>query len=189
MANLCDTTYQIIGNEVSIKKLHDYLSDMAKGSVLGRISMFDIYENLGFKKDYYRRGMIYDVTKCNDNHLSIHTETAWDGCHELIKAMVATFDDGLDVAYIEVENGMCIYNVHNTDSYDFDAKYYVNAWDDEQGGCCDDYYPSLPPVIESFCEMFDYDRGDRTDEEMLKVIKDYKFEDGSYFYVNEFVFV
>ena len=54
MANLCDTTYQIIGNEVSIKKLHDYLSDMAKGSVLGRISLFDIYEDLGFKKDYYR---------------------------------------------------------------------------------------------------------------------------------------
>lgn len=193
MANNCDTTYKITGTKKAVMDFWHALQDMGEKS--SNIYLSDIADYYGIdwkKKGISVRGHIYfsDLTsKPEENFylLTVNTDTAWSGCHELFHEINKVLWDELSISYLEIEPGCDIYCVH--DEGDFFTEECAVSCDGEPFE--DIWYAlfdTIDSAIEYWCDKTGESRNGRTQEEMLKFIEQYEYEfDDTYFYINPLI--
>jgi hypothetical protein len=142
------------------------------------------------------RGKIIDADyyvndKDEEYCISLTTETAWVGCHEVFYKIRNLIDEDIIISYREMESGCEVYNVVDDTNY-FTEECCVNCSGDVFGeDVCDELFDTTELAVEYWCECMNinWDKENKSVEEMLKLIKNFKYEDdNTYFYINEFTF-
>lgn len=193
MANRCDTTYRITGAKESVMNLWNTLESM---EVNGKDVWLDrLAEHYGIdyrKKGISVRGHIYSAScevdeKTGFTILTIDTDTAWTGCHELFSAISRTMKGTLSISYKEIEPGCDIYFEHDEGDF-FPEECCVSSYGEPFEAVYADDYATVTDAINYWCCKMDFERGDKTDEEMLDLIGDYTYEsEDTYFQIHPFI--
>ena len=132
MANNCDTQYKLTGSRKAVNDLWNTLQKMAVNKK--DVYLYRLAEHYGIdyeKKGFSVRGYIYfaelDLNEENEYYvLTIETDTAWAGCHDLFYAINEILEDELSISYWEIEPGGNIFSVHDENDF-FPENYYVSA--------------------------------------------------------------
>ena len=192
MANTCDTQYKITGERKAVADLWNtingfnvnqkdvWLCDVAKHYGID-------YEQMGISV----RGHIYWAEyEENENYalLSFDTETAWTACNDFFNALNEKFEGAFSISYREIECGCGIFYVHDEGEY-FPEECCVSAYGEPFEAMNEEPFDTLADAIEFWCEKTGIKRGERSDEEMLEYIDQYKYKDeDTFFFINEFEF-
>ncbi len=193
MANLATTCYKIqVQDEKVAQDIYNTLQqlDEKKG---WNIRLCDLAEHYGidYEKEHISvRGSIYYFDIDNDNMvLTIETESAWTGCHELFDAINEKLGDCLQVNYRCIECGCEIFEVRDSGDF-FPEECIVSASGEPFDDCMEDPYDSVYDAIEFWLGKMKIDRDGRTDKELLDLIESYEYEsEDTYFYIHEIEFV
>ena len=115
------------------------------------------------KKGFSVRGYIYfaelDLNEENEYYvLTIETDTAWAGCHDLFYAINEILEDELSISYREIEPG-------------------GNLFED----ICE-IYNTIADVIKEWCSKTGIKQEKRSDEEMMEFINEYEYENDDTFF-------
>ncbi len=194
MANLATTTYKVTGTQEAVNDLWNKLQEMEVYSK--NVWLGDLAKSYGIDFEEKRirvRGHIYwaeyEEDKENDVYLlSFETETAWDACNELFFEINRILNDELGISYRCCECGCEVFYTHDEDNY-FPEECCVNSNGEPFEDACEEMYDSIEDAIQEWCDKMELERGDRTEEEMVKYINDYEYEeDETYFYIYTFTF-
>ena len=121
--------------------------------------------------------------------LTFVTETAWDATTELFEEINHMLWDELSISYRVCECGCEVYYVHDEGNF-FPEQAVVSSSGNVFGEAFDDLYNTVADAIKEWCEKMHIEQGERTDEEMLNFINEYKYDDDyTYFYIRIFTFV
>lgn len=195
MANNCDTIYKITGSQKAVNNLWNRLQSM-------NVNIKDIWlDNLAksYGIDYAKRnisvrGHIYyadfEVDEINERYvLTVETDTAWSGCHNLFFAINETLQGEMNISYREIECGCEIFTVHDEENF-FPEECCVNSSGNPFEDVCSDIYDTVKDAINEWCEKTGISQGTRSDKQMVEYINDYEYEDvDTYFYINTFTFI
>lgn len=191
MANICDTTYKVIGTSKALNDLYNTIRKLEeKGK--GYVRLYELAEHYGIdyeERQICVRGSIYfyEMDELNEV-LTIGTETAWAGCHELFHAINDRLDDELSFSWREVEPGCSIYSVHDENDF-FPEECMVSANGEPFEDGMEDAFDYISEAIAYWCEAMKFERNNRSHDEMLALIRNYEYSDeDTYFYINEFEF-
>lgn len=194
MANNCDTSYKITGAKKSVLDLWNTLESMGVNEK--DIWLDTLAERYGIdyrSKAIHVRGHIYSASREEDKEedtviLTIDTDTAWTGCHELFLAINKTMRGTLSISYREIEPGCDIYCVHDEGDF-FPEECCVSSCGEPFEAVYADEYATITDAINYWCGKMQFNRQGRTDEEMLSLISEYEYEDeDTYFYIHPFIF-
>lgn len=186
MANCCDTTYKITGTSEAMESLSEALTILGGGSYTELSKLAD-YFGIDWKAKHISvRGSIYHKS-LSDNVITICTDTAWTGCHDLFRAINKALGNELSISWREIEPGCEVFNVHDEGRF-FPEECYVTAC----GGPFDeaeDCYDSVYDAIETWCSLMKVERAGRSDDEMEAFIEDFEYEtDDTCFNIHRFDF-
>lgn len=194
MANTCTTTYKVTGSRKAVNDLWNTLQGMEVNSK--NVWLCDLAEHYGVdfeKRQISVRGHIYyaDMDTCDDAEhclLTIETETAWTGCHDLFRAINRKLKDELSISYREIESGCGIYCVHDEGGF-FTEECCVSSEGGPFEDAYEDIYPTVADAIKAWCDRTGVEQGDRIQNEMLDFIEEYEYEnEDTYFNINIFEF-
>jgi hypothetical protein len=185
MANSCFTTYKITGSENAVETLYknivafnEHYLPLCKLATSFGINYKEL--NIGV------RGNIINHSKDEDNVITIEVESAWTGCHELFFEINKKLEMELSISYREEESGCEVFYIHDEGDF-FPERFVVDCCGDEWEEEGYEYFNTIEEVIDSWCKSMNYDRGDKSIEEMKDIIYDYEYEDeNSYFNIYEF---
>ena len=194
MANQATTLYRISGTHKAVSEFWNTLQSM-------EVNSKDIWLNTlaeKFSIDYEAkqicvRGHIYRAEYEEDNAngyylLSIETESAWDACNDLFEEINRHFNDELSISWRVCECGCEVYYVHDEENH-FPEEACVSSSGEPFEDAYDDIYDTVADAIKEWCSKMNIEQGERTDEEMMDFINDYKYEsEDTYFYIHTFVF-
>ena len=192
MANCCDTLYKITGSRKAVNDLWTTLQNMEVNSK--NIWLDDLAKFYGIdyeKRHISVRGHIYYSAlevdaDGNRDVLTIETDTAWTGCHDLFRAIGEVLWNELNISYREIESGCEIYAVHDEENF-FPEECCVDAYGEIFDDVCSDVYDTVENAIKVWCERTGQSQGGRTIDEMLDYINDFVYDDvDTYFYINRF---
>ncbi len=191
MANLATTTYKVTGTR---KAVNDLWNTLQKMGVNGRdVPLYELAEHYGIdykSKNFSVRGHIYwaeyEEDPANDHYLlSFDTETAWNACTELFVEINHLLWDELSISYRICEAGNYIYCVHDEGSF-FTDEVAVSSCGEPFEEAYDDIYETKA-AINVWCEKMNIQQGQRTDEEMIDYINEYKYDNQyTFFLINKF---
>ncbi len=192
MANLCDTQYKITGERNAVADLWNTLQEMnvdEKNVWLGDLAK---HYGIDYKaKGFSVRGEIYWAEyEENEDYalLSFDTETAWAACNDFFDALNDKFEGAFSISYREIECGWGIFCVHDEGEH-FPEECCVSAYGEPFEVMHEEPFDTLADAIELWCEKTGIKRGERSDEEMLEYIDQYKYKDeDTFFFINEFEF-
>lgn len=191
MANTCDTAYKLYGSKESINSIWNVLTEM--GIEEDIVWLWDLAEHCGIdyeERGYSVRGNIWSAT-CPETEdeistMVIRTETAWVGCHEVVRAIIEKAGgEDISISYMEIEPGCEVFCIHDEQDF-FPFEYYATAsgiFEDIEG-----VYTTMDEAIEAWAEAADQERLSDNNE-MMKVIERFNEEhmdDGDYFKIYEF---
>ena len=189
MANICNTIYKITGETNAFMNLYKTLKQLNVFENDTDISLYQLAEayNIDYEKRQISvRGHIYYADYAfekDDDYfvISIETDTAWTGCHDLFHAINQKLNGNLSISYRETEPGCNIYCVHDEGDF-FPEECMVAA-----GGklFCDidgDCFQSVGDAINEWCETMNYERKEMADSDMLSIIENYEYEDENTFF-------
>lgn len=190
MANICDTTYQMLGSKKSIESLWKVLSEMEVNTK--NLWLGDVAEHCGIdykKLKYDVRGEIYFAAysdlKQENYIMEIKTSSKWTGCHEIMRAIIEKAGgEDISVSYMEVEPGCEIFVIHDEQDL-FPYECYVTAGSNFE---CEGEYHSIDAAIDKWAELTKRERL-ADNEKMLEIINDYNEDEENfddYFYINVF---
>ena len=194
MANNCDTIYKITGTRKAVNDLWTTLNNMDVNSK--DVWLDDLAKHYGIdykKKHISVRGHIYysafESDEENDRYvLTIETDTAWTGCHELFRAISEVLWDELNINYREIEPGCEIFAVHDEENF-FPEECCVTSYGEPFDVTYEDIYDTVSDAISEWCLIMGESRDSRSDDEMLEYIDNYEYEDeDTYFNIYKFVF-
>lgn len=195
MANICDTSYKVIGSPKAVKELWNTFQKMEVNSK--NVYLYELAEHYGIdyeKGGFSVRGHIYWAELEEDEYadyclLSFDTETAWAACDMFFDELNKALGGDLSISYREVEPGCGIYCVHDECGW-FTEECCVSSSGEPFEDVCDDVYNTIGDAIEEWCRKTGVTRGERDDEEMMDFINEYEYdEEDTYFYINKFTFV
>lgn len=190
MANRCYTTYKATGSRENVTKLWEHIRafDVNKKKVW----LCDLAD--AFCIDWEKKGISvagwieWAEYEEEANLLSFETDTKWNACEILFEQINKCFDDNLSISYREIECGCEIFYVHDEGCY-FPEEACVSSSGGPFEEACEDVYATVDDAINEWCKKMNFDRGERSEEEMLALIKGYVYEDEcTYFYINKFIF-
>lgn len=184
MANTCCTIYKITGidgNNDAYNQLKEYLDKNWKELWLGDMAKFYgvDFEELGISA----RGWVcyYEEDK---GVITLDVDSAWAPNEQLFEEINNKLDNQLSISWKAEEPGCEIFWIHDEGGY-FPENYYVDCSGFDNCEC--DYFETLEEVVDYWCKLTGEKRDGRTDEEMLKVIEDWEYEDeDTFFIVHEF---
>ena len=193
MPNWAVTDYVITGSKEDVKKIADAANNAGKsgdqpgafGRWLGAFA-----KNLGIDWEALNimvRGEFASEIEYNENEdgtaeLRFMTESAWAGCDDLFEAVRNLFDGRVSISYCCEEPGCCVYYKHDEGGY-FPSEVHIECggepfdFQDGQYDCI-----TVKDAIDYWCECMEYDSTGKSEEEMLKIIDDYEYEDDDTYY-------
>ena len=187
MANRCFTTYKITGYKPALESLVRALEEIKPNNYDIYLSDLAKHYNIDYEKECISvRGWI-DYWQYDENVLTIDTDTAWNGCHNLFYAINRELKDKLSISYREEESGNDIFYIH--DEEEFFPEECMIDYDISKDGrnYADVDYTSISKAIGLWCSLIGEEQGERTDEEMLDYIFQYEHENPlDYFNINVF---
>ena len=191
MANRCFTIYKITGYKPALESLVKALEENKQGTYEINLSYLAKYYNIDYEKECISvRGWV-EHWVYNDDVLTIETDTAWSGCHNLFYAinreLQEIYNEELSISYREEEYGCNIFYIH--DEEEFFPEECVIDYDISKDGrnYADVDYTSISKAIGLWCSFIGEEQGDRTDKEMLDYIFQYEHKNPSdYFNINVF---
>lgn len=194
MANIADTSFKVLGTRKAVQDLWNTLQNLGVNSK--HIWLGDIAEHYGIdwqNKGIMVRGSIYWAEyeeKENEDYylLSFDTESAWNEPDELFNEINRILGNELEINYRVIECGCEVFYVHQESGIDF---FPEECCVTSSGGPFDevyeDTYATVADAIQEWCDKMQIERGDRPDEEMVKFIEDFEYEDDcTYFNIYEF---
>lgn len=194
MANICDTEFRITGTKKAIDKLFNAFKELSKNNQEIRLCNLAEYFNIDVEKKHIDvRGVINYFTGYNFGDIKlieIKTETAWTTCSDLFDAINETLNNELEINYREIEIGSGIFHIHGNSSLFTEecvADWNGNIFKDCYGGR--KFFDTFDDAINFWCGKINYDRENKTIEEMLKIISLYEYNDedeDTFFYINGF---
>ncbi len=192
MANLATTTYKICSdNMAAVHDLHEKLQQLdKKGYNIRLCELAELY-GIDYEKERISvRGSVYFFELSDlDNVLTIDTETAWTACDELFNAINEKLDGQLSISYREIEVGCEVLCVHDEQDF-FPEQVLVSCYGQVFEDGFEEPYDTASDAIDYWVEKMNFDRGQRSDKEMLEIIEEYEYPEGDdcYFYIYEFEF-
>lgn len=192
MANNCDTVYRITGSRKAVQDLWVTLQSFNVES--NDVWLSDLAEHYGIdyqKRHISVRGHIYFAElQPNDDTdspvLTIETDTAWTGCHDLFRAIGEVLWDELSISYREIESGCGIFCIHDEGDF-FPEECCVDSYGEPFEDAFGDIYSTTEDAIKVWCERTGNARGSLSTEEMVAYINDQSYEDeDTYCYINIF---
>jgi hypothetical protein len=191
MANNCDTTYKIVGSKRAIDNLWHTLSETFEGNGHD-IRLYKLAEHYGI--DYEQRcisvrGHIYYIERDCQDVITICTDTAWTGCHDLFYAINEVLDDELSISYMEIEPGMEIFCVHDEDGF-FGEECILYADGEIFDYQCGDLFDTIECAINFWCERMGKERDmSLSQKQYLDMINKYEYDDAdTYFNLYTFTY-
>lgn len=193
MANICDTTYQMLGSKKSIESLWKVLSEMEVNTK--NLWLGDIAEHCGIdykELKYDVRGEIYFAAYSDleqeDYMMEIKTSSKWTGCHEIMRAIIEKAGgEDISVSYMEVEPGCEIYVIHDEQNL-LPYECYVTASGIFEE--CEGEYNSIDSAIETWVKITKNERLADNDR-MLELIEENNDSEDcdNYFSIHPFEYV
>ena len=190
MANTCFTIYKIMGTDrqtEAYNKLVSALTELKgeRSSWLGTLATklgLD-WENMGLP---VRGDIIHweEYEGLYTPELLLDVESAWTPCIELFDAINEHLGGELSISWRAEEPGCELYWKHDEGRFFDEDNFYVDA----DGDMFESFYASeLLDVIDDWCSVMKYDRGDKSDNEMREIIENWEYEDDDiYFNIHEF---
>lgn len=192
MANRADTLYKITGSRKAVNDLWTTLQNMEVNSKNIWLDELAKFYGIDYEKKHISvRGNIYfaemDADDKNDHYvLTIETDTAWTGCHDLFREIGSVLWDELVINYREIETGCDIYCVHDEEDF-FPEECCVSSYGEPFEDAYADVYDTVEDAIKEWCEKIGVSQGERSQDEMIAFINDYEYEnEDTYFYINRF---
>lgn len=191
MANICFTTYKITGIDGNCNAYDTLVNALANLKDTRHPWLGTLAKELGMdyeSKGYMMRGNIIvrheeDSPWDNGRVLTLEVASAWSPNDEFFNDINETLGNQLSISWRAEEPGCEIYWVHDEQGF-FDGD---NIYADGCGEFESFYFNSLTEAVNYWCEVMQYDRGDKTDVDMLNIIENWEYEDeDSYFYIHEF---
>lgn len=139
---------------------HKWLGNVVLGAEVGTVDTDP-------KTDLWCRGRIEDIS-CNDNEISIYTDTAWSPILGLWIKVVEKYIPGAELTYVACEPGC---EVYFTDDPDLIGTYNIDPYDNEEVDYCFD--ASEKEVAQMLQKLL------KTDESNIDVLLE-KFEESDY---------
>jgi hypothetical protein len=191
MANNCDTTYKIVGSKRAIDNLWHTLSETFEGNGHD-IWLFKLAEHYGIdwrNQGIYVRGRIYYIEREDEDIITICTDTAWDGCHDLFYAINEVLDDELSISYMEIEPGMEIFRVHDADGF-FGEECVLYADGNPFDYQCEELFDTIDDAIDFWCARMGVKREmSLSQKQYLDMINKYEYDDeDTYFNIYTFTY-
>lgn len=191
MANICDVTYKVCGSDHAVKNLFETIQKLDE-SKKWNLSLAQLAEEYGIDYDKERisvRGCVYFFDFDDPSGvLTICTETAWCGCHELFRAISEKLNGELSISYREVECGCEIFSVHDEGDF-FPEQCLVSASGEPFEDGFEEPFETIGEAVDYWCEHMQVDRQGRSDEEMRELIESYDYSDyDTFYYIYEFDF-
>lgn len=191
MANNCDTTYKIVGSKRAVDNLWHTLSETFEGNGHD-IWLYKLAEHYGI--DYEKRCIsvrshVYYIERDCQDVITICTDTAWNGCHDLLYAINEVLDDELSISYMEIEPCMEIFCVH--DEYGFFGEECVLYSDGKPFDYhCEELFDTIEDAINFWCERMGIERDmSLSQKQYLDMIDKYKYDDeDTYFNLYTFTY-
>lgn len=192
MANCCDTIYKITGSRKAVNDLWTTLQNMEVCSRDIWLDELAKFYGIDYEKKHISvRGHIYfaemDADDKNDRYvLTIETDTAWTGCHDLFREIGSILWDELVINYREIESGCEIYCVHDEEDF-FPEECCVSSSGEPFEDAYGDVFATVDDAIKEWCDKTGVSQGERSQDEMMAFINDYEYEnEDTYFYINRF---
>lgn len=192
MANSCDTTYKIKSSKERINSLWEGMNELEVNS--SYTPLISVAEK--FKVNHKGMSLRGSITCVNepeyigeDAVLTVVTETAWTGCHELFNAINETMNQELSISYCEIEPGCEVYNIHDEENF-FPDIHIVDCCGDTFDGCYEETYESAEDAVADWCKCMEIDPASlnsKTTEEKVSYINNYEYDDDdTYFKIHRF---
>ncbi len=192
MANLATTLYKITSDSTTaVRNLYEKLQELDRKGC--NIRLCELAEQYGIdyaKKHISVRGSIFfHELDEPENVLTIETETAWTGCHDLFHAINEKLDEQLSISYREIEVGCEVFSVHDERDF-FPEEALVSCSGEPFEDGMEDVFDTVGDAIDYWVEKMRFERTGQTDEEMLELIEGYEYPQGddTYYYIYEFEF-
>lgn len=194
MANYATTTYMVTGTHKAVNNLWETLQKLDVNDK--KVWLSNLAQHYGIdyeKKTISVRGHIYWAEYEEDAEkgtclLVFETETAWDACNDLFHEINHLLSDELSISYRVCECGCEVYYTHDEGHF-FPEECCVCASSETFNGGCDVCYDSVDDAIKKWCKAMNFERGERTEDEMLEIIDGYEYDnDDTYFYIHKFLF-
>lgn len=119
MANLCSTSYILVGDKDKVNELRSVLQKL-KDTKRTRVSLeprwigYIVQDVLGKDwRDIYCRGeWDFSSKDVKEGELHFYTDTAWNACNEVFQKLAEKF--GLEMYYVTEELGFNIYETNDS---------------------------------------------------------------------------
>ena len=190
MANMCDSSFKIQGPREALDNLWNTLQELKvneKNVWLGELARH--YGIDPEEKQCSVRGDIY-LAEYEQEHgiISLDTESAWCANVAFFEELNHVFGDELSISFREVECGCEVFYVHDEGGF-FPEECLVDCSGDQFHENGEIIVDTIEDAIEEWCRAMSIKQGDRSQEEMVKFINDYEYEDeDTYYYIHPFVF-
>lgn len=195
MANLAMTDYIVTGPKKELDELWKVMNDL---DVNGKtVWLYKFADKFGI--DYHNkvkpisvRGEFVFAEYCDYAdvpYIQFETETAWDACNDLFFAVNEKMNNKLSISYRCCECGCQIFYTHDEGGYYPDECCVTSNGDvfGEMGFY--EMFQTVDNAIDYWCECMEYDRGNKTTDEMLKIIDEYEYDDDClYYHIHKFIF-
>lgn len=186
MANICETTYKVVGSRQAIKALYDKLHKMESAdnpqhkSDWGNMWLGELVERLGYSwQKHCCRGEITYFELIDNEELLICQNTAWgeqNGVRECIERRYPT----IKVYYQDIEPGCENFTTNDDTGQFFPEKFY---FDDEKNGI--QYFEDIDEACQYISPLVGKEL--HTQEDIESAVKQWQEEhDDSYMYFSEF---
>jgi hypothetical protein len=135
------------------------------------------------------RGNIYYIERDNEDIMTICTDTAWTGCHELFYAINEVLNNELSISYMELEPGMEIFCVHDEDWF-FDEECILYADGMPFDFQHEELFNTIDDAIDFWCERMGVQRDmSLSQKQYLDMIDKYEYDDeDTYFHLYTFTY-
>lgn len=194
MPNWCDTCYKVTGQKDKVQKLWNVLEQLCVNDKNVYLCELADKLHLDYKnKGYSMRGHIYWAEYSEEENsalLAFDVESAWSACDIFFDEVNKVFDGELSISYKETEPGCGIFYIHDEGNFFSETCCVSYAGEPFGDDAFEDPYPTIDDAIIFWCEKMNYDKENKTTEEMKSIIENYTYNDeNTYFYINEYEFI
>ena len=190
MANICDTTYKVTGSTEALESLWNTLQELKVNEK--NVWLGDLAKHYGIDPEEKRcsvRGEIYWAEYDEEvGLLSFDVESAWCACIEFFDELNHVLGDALSISFREVECGCEVFYVHDEGGF-FPEECLVDCSGDQFSENGEIVVDSIDDAISGWCQAMGIEQGDRSQDDMVKFINDYEYDDeDTYYYIHPFTF-